>query len=224
VHEGGRNNNFPVSGERGSQGTSAVSILCSPDPGATGPRVKAGSTMGSYRRCENLCGATYKSCSSPQSYIRRPHLLTAAPVLLGTDGTQMSKSRGNAIELRASEDETARLIRTAKTDTVRVITYDPDSRPEVASLVLLAALCTGTDPNHVAESIGTRGASALKTLVIEAVNERLRAHRRRRAELIADPAYLTDVLAQGNVRANQVADGTLRHVRQVMGMTYQPDR
>lgn len=43
-------------------------------------------------------------------------LLTAAPVLLGTDGTKMSKSRGNAIELRASEDDTARLIRGAKTE------------------------------------------------------------------------------------------------------------
>jgi len=136
----------------------------------------------------------------------------------------MSKSRGNAIELRASEDDTARLIRTAKTDTVRVVTYDPEARSEVASLLLLAALCTGTDPNDVAESIGTRGASALKTLVIEAVNERLQPHRRRRAELIADPGYLTDVLAQGNARAKQVADGTLRHVRQVMGMTYQRHR
>jgi tryptophanyl-tRNA synthetase len=37
--------------------------------------------------------------------------LTAAPVLLGTDGTKMSKSQGNAVELGASEDETARLIR-----------------------------------------------------------------------------------------------------------------
>jgi len=42
-------------------------------------------------------------------------LLTSATVLLGTDGTKMAKSRGNAIELRASEDETARLIRRAKT-------------------------------------------------------------------------------------------------------------
>ncbi|MHB1536375.1 MAG: tryptophan--tRNA ligase [Acidimicrobiales bacterium] len=151
-------------------------------------------------------------------------LLTAAPVLLGTDGTKMSKSRGNAIELRASEDDTARLIRTAKTDTERVITYDQEARREVASLVLLAALCTGTDPNDVAESIGTRGASALKTFVIEAVNERLRPHRRRRAEFIADPGYLDDVLAQGNARANHVADETLRQVRHVMGMTYQPDR
>jgi len=41
------------------------------------------------------------------------------------------KSRGNAIELRASKDDTARLIRTAKTDTERVITYDPDARLEI---------------------------------------------------------------------------------------------
>src|SRR5579862_7013541 len=43
-------------------------------------------------------------------------LLSAAPLLLGTDGEKMSKSRGNAIALAASADETARLIRGAKTD------------------------------------------------------------------------------------------------------------
>jgi tryptophanyl-tRNA synthetase len=101
-------------------------------------------------------------------------LLTAAPVLLGLDGAKMSKSRGNAIELGASEDDTARLVRSAKTDTQRTITYDPESRLEVANLVLLAALCNGGDPARLAESVGDRGASALKAVVIEAVNEHLR--------------------------------------------------
>src|SRR6266516_1409114 len=41
-------------------------------------------------------------------------LLSAAPLLLGTDGTKMSKSRGNTIPLSATADETARLIRGAK--------------------------------------------------------------------------------------------------------------
>jgi tryptophanyl-tRNA synthetase len=151
-------------------------------------------------------------------------LLSAAPVLLGTDGTKMSKSRRNAVELRASPDDTARLIRGVKTDTERVICYDPDHRPEVASLVLLAALCTGTDPTRLADSIGGGGAGALKAVVIEAVNERLGPHRRRRAELAAQPGYLNDVLARGNARANQIADETLDQVRQVMGMTYQARR
>lgn len=148
-------------------------------------------------------------------------LLSAAPVLLGLDGTKMSKSRGNAVELGASEDDTSRLVRSAKTDIERAITFDPEGRPEVANLVLLAALCTGAEPAELAESIGDRGASALKATVIEAVNERLRPHRQRRIELAANPDYLDEVLARGNVRANEVADETLDEVRRVMGMTYQ---
>lgn len=124
-------------------------------------------------------------------------LLTAAPVLLGVDGATMSKSRGNAIELGASEDETARLVRFAKTDAERRITYDLERRPEVSNLLLLAALCTGADPAELAESIGDRGASALKAVVIDAVNERLRPHRRRRAELAANPGYLRRGARQG---------------------------
>ncbi len=73
-------------------------------------------------------------------------LLSAAPNLLGTDGAKMSKSRGNAIALAATADETARLIKGAKTDAQRHITFDPAARPEVSSLVLLAALCQRRDP------------------------------------------------------------------------------
>ena len=54
---------------------------------------------------------------SPDSpYFPEPEaLLSRAPLLLGLDGRKMSKSRGNAIPLAASADETARLIRAAKT-------------------------------------------------------------------------------------------------------------
>src|SRR3954452_19699268 len=43
-------------------------------------------------------------------------LLSQAPLLLGTDGAKMSKSRGNAIALRDDEDRTAALIRRSTTD------------------------------------------------------------------------------------------------------------
>ena len=66
----------------------------------------------------------------------------------------MSKSRGNAIALAASEDETARLIRGARTDTERRITYQPAARPEVSNLVLLAALCLDQPPEQVAGEVG----------------------------------------------------------------------
>ncbi|TNM59274.1 tryptophan--tRNA ligase [Streptomyces sp. NP160] len=147
-------------------------------------------------------------------------LLTAAPVLLGTDGTKMSKSRGNAIELRASEDETARLIRGAKTDSDRVITFDPVNRPEVANLLLLASLCTGRSEQALAEEVGGAGSGALKGLVTEVVNEHLRPLRVRRADIAADRGQLLGVLRAGNLRARELAEATLDEVREAMDMTY----
>ncbi|GAA3483526.1 tryptophan--tRNA ligase [Streptomyces yanii] len=144
-------------------------------------------------------------------------LLSAAPLLLGTDGGKMSKSRGNSIALGATADETARLIRGAKTDTDRHITYEPETRPEVSGLVLLAALCLDRDPYEVAEEIGDGGGAVLKRTVTDAVNERLAPVRVRRAEYAQDMAYVRSVLRAGNERANAVAEATLTEVRGVMG-------
>ena len=97
---------------------------------------------------------------------------------------------------------------------------DPAHRPEVASLLLTAALCTGSDPADLASSIGDGGAGALKAMVAEAVNEFLRPLRARRAELSADPGHLRAVLRRGNAHANEVAQETLDRVRGVMDMAY----
>ena len=145
-------------------------------------------------------------------------LLSQAPLLLGTDGAKMSKSRGNTIALRDDEDRTAAQIRRSTTDAERTITYEPDRRPEVASLVLLGALCRDESPERFADGVGDRGAAALKAEVTEAVNERLRPLRRRRAELAADPGAVLAALARGNTRANDLADATLDRVRAAMRM------
>ncbi|MFF4245923.1 tryptophan--tRNA ligase [Streptomyces sp. NPDC001822] len=144
-------------------------------------------------------------------------LLSAAPLLLGTDATKMSKSRGNSLTLRASADETARLIKGATTDAERRITYEPERRPGVSSLVLLAALCLGRDPHDVAEETGNGGSAALKRTVTEAVNSRMAPIRARRAEYAQDMGYVREVLRAGNEKANAVADATLREVREAMG-------
>ncbi|MFJ6012332.1 tryptophan--tRNA ligase [Streptomyces sp. NPDC092952] len=144
-------------------------------------------------------------------------LLSAAPLLLGTDGTKMSKSRGNSIALRADADETARLIKGARTDAERHITYDPENRPGVASLVLLAALCLDRDPHAVAEEIGGGGAAVLKRTVTEAVNARMAPIRARRAAYARDLGYVRSVLRAGNERAREIASETLAEVRGAMG-------
>ena len=147
-------------------------------------------------------------------------LLSAAPLLLGTDGTKMSKSRGNTIPLSASADETARLIRGARTDAERHISYAPDARPEVSSLVLLGALGLGQDPREFAAGLGAGGSGALKAAVTAAVNDLLAPVRARRAEYARDLGYVRQVLRDGNERANEVATVTLAEVRRAMGMGY----
>jgi tryptophanyl-tRNA synthetase len=147
-------------------------------------------------------------------------LLSSAPLLLGTDGGKMSKSRGNAIALRATADETAALIRAARTDSIRHVSYDPAGRPEVSSLVLLAALSLNRDPAELAGEIGGRGTAALKALVTAAVNDRLAPIRARRAELASNPEYVSQVLRDGNARANEIAGATLAEVTAAMGMRY----
>lgn len=147
-------------------------------------------------------------------------LLSAVPLLLGMDGTKMSKSRNNTIELGMDADTTARIIRKAVTDADRHITFDPVGRPEVSNLVLLAALCLDRDPAVIADELGDAGGGGLKRLVTDAVNEKFAPIRARRADLLADPATLWQVLRDGNERARAVADATLDDVRTAMQMVY----
>jgi len=146
-------------------------------------------------------------------------LLSKAPVILGLDGGQkMSKSRNNAIMLAASEDETASLIKKAKTDAERRITFDPASRPEVSNLLLLTSLCTGESPEAIADKIGDGGGGKLKATLTESLNEYLRPLRAKRRELEANPDHIRSVLQAGIQRARQAGVETLDEVRHVMNM------
>ena len=159
--------------------------------------------------------------SPEQPYFPEPEaLMGTAPLLLGLDGRKMGKSRGNAIALGATADETTRLIRAAKTDGERRITYEPDRRPEVSNLLRLAAICLDVTPEAVAEEVGDGGAAALKRVAADALNERMAPIRARRAEVASDRGYLRAVLADGNARAHEIAAETLRTVKEVMHTRY----
>jgi tryptophanyl-tRNA synthetase len=159
--------------------------------------------------------------SPEQAYFPEPEVLMSdAPLLLGVDGQKMSKSRNNAIAISSTEDETAKLLKGAKTDADRTITYDPVKRPEVSNLVLLAALCLGRSPEDIAAEIGEGGGGGLKKLATEAVNEYFRPIRERRGELAADLGHVRGVLREGSEKAAEIAHQTYRDVRRLMGMDY----
>lgn len=146
-------------------------------------------------------------------------LLSESPMILGLDGSQkMSKSRNNAVMLSATEDETAALIKKAKTDSERFISYDPTTRPEVSNLLLLASLATHQDPHTLAQEVGDAGAGKLKKVLTESLNECLRPLRKKRNELEKDETYVREVLKKGVLGAREIASKTLEEVRESMNM------
>lgn len=148
-------------------------------------------------------------------------LLSQTPLILGLDGSKkMSKSQHNMIMLSATEDETAELIKRAKTDAEMHITYDPVNRPEVANLINLISLATDRSPDTIAESIGNGGGAMLKKVLTETLNEYLRSLRLRREELEANMDYIRAVLQAGVEQARLVGEQTLLEVRQVMNMEF----
>lgn len=151
-------------------------------------------------------------------------LLSEAPKILGLDGAQkMSKSRGNAIFLKDSPDDTAKKFKSAKTDSERVLSFDPVERPEVSNLLLLMSLISGKSPQEHAEEINQNpkgGSGLLKSSLTELLNDFLAPLRQKRNELAEDSQVVDKVLRQGIEKANQTANTTLREMREVMNMGY----
>ena len=161
-----------------------------------------------------------KFCKGKDPVFPMPHaLLAKTPMIMGLDGSKkMSKSMGNTVMLSATADETATLIKKAKTDSERFITYDPVNRPEVANLLQLISLCTKEDPAAIASRIGDGGSGVLKSTLTEALNENLRPLREKRAQLEKEPEYIRQVLLTGAEKARAIGIKTLEEVRSVMNM------
>ncbi|MDR3152122.1 MAG: tryptophan--tRNA ligase [Bifidobacteriaceae bacterium] len=147
-------------------------------------------------------------------------LLTNAPLVPGLDGRKMSKSYNNSIQLSYTEEQTIQCFKKAKSDSERKITYNPETRPEISSILTTAALTSNRTPEDIAKEIGDGGAGALKDFAAKSVNNYFQQFRQKRLELSNNLDYVKDIIAQGNKQANIVAERTLEEVKIAMGLKY----
>jgi len=134
--------------------------------------------------------------------------------------SKMSKSAQSPtglIDLLEDEKVVAKRIRSAVTDTGREVRYDPVEKPGVSNLLVVLAAFTGTSPAGAAAAYQGRGYGDLKADVAEAVLTGLAPFRNRVHELLADPAELDRLLADGADRARAVASDTLARVYDRVG-------
>jgi tryptophanyl-tRNA synthetase len=132
---------------------------------------------------------------------------------------KMSKSRsspqGKVLLLEPPEAIT-RKVKRAVTDVETEVRYDPEKKPGVSNLLELLAVATGDDPKALAGRYSQYG--QLKEDVAAAVVELLRPMQTRFNEIMADRAYVDDVLKNGAAKAQSVAAATLARAKEAIGL------
>ena len=145
--------------------------------------------------------------------------LTSIPMVLGFDNRKMSKSYGNAVDIAASPDETAKAVRTAVTDPQRARLSDP-GRPEICNVFTLHGQFDTPDRDQIAQDCRTAqiGCVDCKKNLAASINTYFDPIRARRDELAAHPARVDEILEDGARRARVIAREVLADVKEHIGL------
>jgi tryptophanyl-tRNA synthetase len=148
--------------------------------------------------------------------------LTETPKLLGLDGQKMSKSYDNAIMLREAPDSVTQKIRKMQTDPARVRRTDPGEPERCPVWNLHQVYSDPATKDWVLQGCRTAGIGCLecKQPVIDSINLELKPIRERAAQYEEDPTLVRNIIQDGNEKAADVAEDTMRDVREAMGLNY----
>jgi tryptophanyl-tRNA synthetase len=165
------------------------------------------------RRFNNFYGEVFPE---PQT------LLTAAKRIPGTDGRKMSKSYGNAIEIRDTPEDLRKKIAPMKTDERRKRRTDPGVPEECPVFDLHKAFSSEETRAWAAEGCRTAGIGCLdcKKRLTEHMLEHLAPIHARRPEYARRPDTVWDILRDGSRRAREIAAATMEDVRAAMKIRF----
>ncbi|MDE3153619.1 MAG: tryptophan--tRNA ligase [Acidobacteriota bacterium] len=156
-------------------------------------------------------------------FVEPQPLLTHFPRLPGIDNRKMSKSYGNAINLSDDAATVRKKVMQMYTDPKRVRADVPGTVE--GNPVFIYHDAFNPDRAEVEDlkaryRQGTVGDVEVKDKLAKAVNARLEPMRERRAELLATPNRLREILLEGSARARTVARETMGRVRDAMKIAY----
>ena len=156
-----------------------------------------------------------------QTFVEPEALFSSTPKILGLDGqAKMSKSLGNTISLRESDEAAWNKLRTAATDPARVRRTDPGDPDKCNIFTLHRFFSSAERQAEVRTGCTTAGIGCIdcKKWLFEGVKADLHRIRARREELLATPQAVDTILAEGARRARAVAAETMVRVRQRLGV------
>ncbi len=132
---------------------------------------------------------------------------------------KMSTSRGGPGTLWVVDEPRAitKKVKSAVTDPGREVRAAPD-KPGISNLLTVLSVASGRAVPELEADYEGRGYGDFKADVAAAVVELFAPVRERYAELVADPAAVDAVLAEGAARAREVARATMAQVRERVGL------
>jgi tryptophanyl-tRNA synthetase len=149
-------------------------------------------------------------------------LFTPTPKVPGLDGRKMSKSYDNAINLSDAPEVIRKKCASMFTDPQRIRRTDA-GHPETCNLFEFHRLLS---PPEVAARVEVDCRAAAigcvddKRLLADQIIALLEPLQKRRAEALADPGALLELLRRGSERARERARETLDQVRDALGFDY----
>ena len=166
--------------------------------------------------------ARFGSKDAPVLKVPKPMILKeGARVMSLTDGrSKMSKSdpnEGSRITLLDPPELITKKIKRAKTDPERGLEFGNPDRPETDNLLGLYAILSGRGREAAAAECAEMGWGQFKPLLAETIVSALEPIQFRHRELMADRSELERVLADGQSKAEAVANATLERVRDALG-------
>ena len=155
--------------------------------------------------------------------VPEPHIVASVGKIadLANPGAKMSKSSSSPsgiIELLDDPKINIKKIKSAVTDSDRVIAFDEANRPGVANLLTILSALSGTAIPVLVDDFAGRGYGDLKGAVAEAVTALATPYRERTLELMAEQTMLENILTAGAERAREVASATLADVYRNVGL------
>ena len=146
---------------------------------------------------------------------------TGARVMSLQDYTsKMSKSdpsEYSRINLTDDNDTIRNKAKKAKTDSIAEVSYEPDTRPDVANLINLISVLTEKAPQNVAQELAGKKSSDLKTMLADALIAVVEPIRTKYEQLLNDKIMLMKVLDEGAAKANDIARANFNQVKQIVG-------
>ncbi len=178
------------------------------------------------QKFNNDFGASIHAHGYGSTFFPLPEPLIQGPatrVMSLRDGTKkMSKSDASdysRINLTDDADAIAQKIRKAKTDPEPLPHEEKglEQRPEADNLVGIYAGLAETSRAEVLTQFGGAQFSAFKAALIDLLVGKLAPLNAEMRRLIADPAYIDQVLADGATRAQALAGETMKAVKDIVG-------